>query len=37
MSTAVGLAEWDSPEAVTLERRYLERPSSGLGGRIPVQ
>ena len=31
----VGPAEWDSPEAVTLVRRYLEWPSSGLGGRIP--
>ncbi len=33
----VGPAEWDSPEAVTLVRRNLERPSSGLGGRIPEQ
>ncbi len=33
----VGPAEWDSPEAVTLVRRYLEWPSSGLGGRIPEQ
>ena len=33
----VGPAEWDSPEAVTLVRRNLERPWSGPGGRIPEQ
>jgi len=30
----LGAAEWDSPEAITLIRRYLNSPSGGDGAQI---